>query len=196
MKDKKLLVRVSCTNRFYIFKRKGRADFEIKFHPPAIVRNAGIDRVCRTTHHALEAPARESAKQIIEEYFPDKDGRIAVLADAAVKARGDYALLPEFVERYRTGARTIENKENVRQATVQHNICQFIKIVETRFDAHGKRSRKAGSWETTRVDAALPDLWTEFKLGSIRASIRTIARRWIAPSGPLTQSWRARGRFY
>ena len=121
MKDKKLLVRVSCTNRdFFIFKPRGRDDYHIKFYPPPLVRETlGIDRVFRTTHHTLEAPARESAKQIIEEYFPDKDGRIAVLADAAVKARGDYALLPEFVERYRTGARTIENKENVRQATVQ-----------------------------------------------------------------------------
>jgi integrase len=169
MKDKKLLVRVRCTNRdFYLTRPKGRADYHIKFAPPPFVREQlGIECVFRSTGLSLEAPAREAAKQIIEQYWPDNSGKVAALELA--KPRGEYQTLPEFIERYRTGARTVENKESVRQLTVEANIRQFIKIVETRFDAEGNRSRRVGSWKTTRIDKALDaQLWNDFKMGWLR----------------------------
>jgi integrase len=171
MKSKSLRVNVPFSSRdFYIFKPQGREDYHIKFTPPPEVREAlGIDCVKRTTHHALEAPAREAARQIIEEYFPDKEGKVIALTLAAQRAVGEFELLPEYIERYRRGARTVEDKQSVRQATIEANICNFIKIVETRFDAKGKRTRAVGSWETTRIDAALsPELWNDFKLGWLR----------------------------
>lgn len=171
MKNKALRVNVSCTDRdFYLLRPSGRTDFYIKFRPPPIVREQlGLETVFRSTGLAMEAPAKQVAKQIIAEYWPDAEGKILALINAAKKPEQNYALLPEFVERYRAGARTIEDKESVRPNTIAHNICQFIKIVETRFDAHGARTRDAGSWERTRIDQALtPQLWNDFKMGWLR----------------------------
>ena len=169
---KHLLVRVSCTDRdFYIFKPKGQGDFHIKFYPPAAVREKlGIERIYRTTNCALEAPARQAAKQIVESYFPDRDGNVAAVIEAqAKKIASEYATLGQIAARYRAGARTVENKENMKLSTIDANIRALSMIVESRFDAEGKRSRVDG-WEAVRVDRALTaKVFNDFKNGWLRS---------------------------
>lgn len=173
MKDKKLLVQVGCTSReFYIFKPKPGADYHIKFRPPAEVRDQlGIETVFKTTGHTLEAPAKQEARRIIESYWQDRRTlEVPAVIEAKTKARGEFATLGEIVQRYRDGARTIENKENMDRDTVKANIRALMVIVETRFDEAGNRTRRAGSGQTMRVNKALdPELWNDFKSGWLRS---------------------------
>ena len=130
----------------------------------------GLQVIRRTTHHALEAPACQAAKQIIESYFPDHEGKVlAVIEAQARKVASEFATLGEIAARYRAGARTIENKENMKPATIEANIRALAMIVESRFDAAGKRSRVTG-WDAMRVDRALTaKVWNDFKNGWLRS---------------------------
>lgn len=166
MKNRKLLVRVNCTTKdFYLCSPPpGSNDWHVRFTPPRPVRDKlGIrERIFRTTGKAEIEPAKQVARQIIESYWN---------ADQieSVKARNETAALGDVVERYRAGARTIENKEDLDRDTITKNVCALIRIVETRFDQDGRERRAVGSWERMPVDRALaPDLWNEFKRGWLR----------------------------
>jgi integrase len=165
MKNRKLLVRVACTTKkFYLSAPPtGSNDWHIRFTPPRAVRDKlGIrERIFRTTGKAEIEPAKQVARQIIEHYWN---------ADAieSVKARDGCATLAEIVPRYRDGARTIENKEDLDEGTITKNLSSLIRIVEARFDDAGVERRSAGSWERVTVDR-LPALFTEFKQGWMRS---------------------------
>jgi len=173
MKDRKLLVTVAGLERdFYLLKPKGLGDWHIKFSPPPWVREklglAVVFRSCGTSH---VPSAKVKAAGIVASYWPDarNNGQVSALLEAELKPRGELAALPEYVERYLNGARTIENKEGLDPDTIKANVRALLVIVETRFDAAGNRIRRAGSWRTMRIDDALaPDLWNEFKTGWLR----------------------------
>jgi integrase len=160
----KLLVRVSCTFRkFYLQPPpRGSNEYHVRFTPPRAVRDKlGIrERIYRTTGFSEIAPAKHVARQIIERYWN-------VAAVESLKKRESVATLPEIVERYRDGARTIENKEDLDEGTISKNVSSVIRIVEARFDDEGEERRAVGSWERVTVDR-LPALFTEFKQGWMR----------------------------
>jgi integrase len=168
MKNRKLLVRVSCTTKkFYLSAPPdGSNDWHIRFTPPRKVREAlGIrERINRTTGFGGEggiAAAKHVARTIIEAYWDAN-------ALASIKQRDDgYAALAEIVARYRDGARTVENKEDLDEGTITKNVSSLIRIVEARFDDEGEERRAVGSWERVTVDR-LPALFTEFKQGWMR----------------------------
>jgi integrase len=100
MKDRKLRVRVSCTNKdFYLEKPVAGADWHIRFTPPRDVREAlGIrERVSRTTGLAELEPAKQMARRIIESYWPDATGNVEAVIDRARKQRKDVATIGEIL---------------------------------------------------------------------------------------------------
>jgi integrase len=166
MKDRKLRVRVSCTNKdFYLEKPHARADWHIRFTPPRDVREAlGIrERVSRTTGTCEIEPAKRIAAGIIESYWNGEALR-------SLKARDHFDTLGDLVRLYRAGARTIEDKDDLDAQTITKNVSSLIRIVETRFDEDGRERRAAGSWERMPLDRALAaEVWNEFKRGWLRA---------------------------
>ncbi len=167
MKNRKLLVRVACTTKkFYLSPPPpGCNDWHIRFTPPRKVREKLKirERIFRTTGKAEIEPARLVARQIIESYWN---------ADAieSVKQRNTAAAgLAEIVQRYRDGARTIADKEELAESTINKNVTSLIRIVETHFDEYGKEKRVIGSWETLTADALTAQLLIDFKSGWLRA---------------------------
>lgn len=186
MKNRKLLIRVSCTTKeFYLCPPpRGSNDWHVRFTPPKAVRDKlGIrERVFRTTGKAEVEPAKQVARQIIESYWD-------ATALESVKARDGFACLGEIVERYRAGARSIPNKEELRDDTIGKNITSLIRIVETRFDAHGKERRAVGSWERMPADRLTPELFEDFKRGWLRKAAASGDFRAIASAKHTVNSY-------
>jgi hypothetical protein len=100
MKDRKLRVRVSCTNKdFYLERPWPGADWHIRFTPPRDVREAlGIrERVNRTTGLAEIEPAKQVARRIIESYWPDASGNVLAVVEQARRKRKDVATIGEIL---------------------------------------------------------------------------------------------------
>jgi integrase len=173
MKSEDLLVQVPGIHRnFYLYLPKGKTTYYIKFAPPQEVREKlGIKRVDRTTGFDYVGPAQDKAREIILEYFPNRETReVVAIAKAKEKNRADFATLGEIIQRYWKGVRTIQNKEETVSETIKQNIRCLRLIVETRFDEKGERTRKEGTADAMRVDKALdPELWEKFKLGWLRS---------------------------
>jgi len=166
MKNRKLIVRVACTTKeFYLCRPPaGSNDWHIRFTPPKDVRDklSIRERIYRTTGKAGIEPAKQVARQIIESYW---DGSVI----ESVKARDHFATLGEIVRRYREGARTVEDKEDLDCDTITKNVSSLVRIVETTFDENGREKRARGAWERMPTDRALaPELWNEFKRGWLR----------------------------
>lgn len=160
MKNRKLLVRVACTTKeFYLSPPPPNSnDWHIRFTPPRSVRDKlGIrERINRTTGKAEIEPAKHVARQIIESYWN---------ADAlpSVKERNTFAELPEIVARYRTGARTIADKEELAASTINKNVTSFIRVTETRWDDASRERRL--NWQHLTADCLTPELLHDFKRG-------------------------------
>ena len=181
---KLLLVKVSCTNRdFYIERKPGRPDWWIRFTPPEATRIAlGIrgarGRVFRSTGCADERAAVIKAREIIESYWPHRDGAIAAVEERKARAEAkQWATVPEIIERFRKGARTIEDCETMRERTIEDHIRAWLRIIEARYDKNGALIAEKGvrggcadgPHKRMTADEALDvDLWEKFKKGWLR----------------------------
>jgi integrase len=176
MKDRKLLVRVNCTNRnFYLAPPPpGHYDWHVRFSPPEdVCKSLGISpRIYRTTGSAVIATAKKVAAQIIESYWPDKSGVVQVMA--SVKAREQvvrYPLLAEVLKCFEKGAQAVPDKNKMRDETVRQYVRSIERIVETRFDAAGRVSRARGAAaKMTIAEAADPQLWNTYKEKIVEAA--------------------------
>jgi len=164
-KDRKLLVRVSCTTKnFYLSPPPpGSNDWQIRFTPPRDVRDKLkiSERIRRTTGKAEIEPAKAVARQIIEKYWSAEEAE-------SVKQRNGFATLAEIVQRYRDGARAIADHDELAHSTIGKNITSLIRIVETRFTKTGEK-RVKGSWENMTADVLTPQLLQDFKRGWLAA---------------------------
>jgi integrase len=161
--------------QFYIFKRKGFDDYHIKFAPPPDVRAAlSIETVFKSTRSAQRGTALQIARGIIEDHFPDPRDplrKVRAVDQAQKIAEADFALLPLFIERYRIGARTVRDKQNVRQRTLRDNVAQLKSVLERRWDAKGKElPRRVGAHAKMTIDKVVdPELWNAFMDGWLRS---------------------------
>ena len=167
MKDRKLLVRVQCSNRnFYLFQPEPGAEYHIKFTPPQRLQGRpGIPaRVSQTTGTKELAAARRIAQQKIESFFTiGDDGRSA----ERTKLRSNLAKLGAIVEAYMKGARTICDKEDLREATLVNNVSALRTLVCRRMAEDGTAQRSNEKFEECAAAVLTEELVTRFKLESL-----------------------------
>jgi integrase len=156
---------------FYIFKPKGLKQYHIKFAPPPDVRAAlGIKLVFKTTRSPQRGAALQIARGIIEDHFPDPRDplrKVRAIDQAQKVQETNFELLPVFIARYRAGARTVRDKENISDRTIRDNVAQLKQVLERRWDASGKQlPRREGAHTKMPIDKVLdPDLWNTFMFG-------------------------------
>lgn len=166
MKNRKLLIRVTCTNKdFYLYKPNPGADWHVRFTPPRFVRLALHirERINRTTGCKHEEAAKQIAARMIEEHWPDRAGRVVAIERGAIKATGGLAKISDIINRYRKAARTVPDKEELSDVTIGKNITSLIRVVSTRFDENGRQRRL--DWQCLDASYLTADQLENFKRG-------------------------------
>jgi hypothetical protein len=118
VKDRKLLIRVSCTTRkFYLQPpRPGRNDWHVRFATPTV---DGTRQIFRNTGAKEIGPAKRIAAKIIESFWADS-GRGA----DRLRLRNDNAKIGELIARY-------ERNASQRRDTIRSNVRSLRMIVKT-----------------------------------------------------------------
>jgi integrase len=153
-KDPKLLVRVTCSNKNFYLNWE-RDAWRIRFSVPADIaafwKEKGVElpkQIDRTTGTPHIGTAKVSAQKIIESVFKCEQAAPA----QSIKAHEHFAPLAEIIKRYREGARTLPDNEDLLHNTITKNIQSFLILVESRFDEKGNpTSRKDHHHMTAEV---------------------------------------------
>jgi integrase len=169
----KLLLTVGCTNKRFRLEEAPDGNYWIRFTPIEQARlELGLKgRVHRSTGCKDLGAARAQAKRIIESYYPGKDGKIPAVEAARAKEAGRaWPKLREVLDRFLRFARTLSDKDKMRKTTVLGYIHAFERLVETRFDAHLRRSRAVGYADQITIERAVePKLWNDYKENFVRS---------------------------
>ncbi len=160
MKDRKLLIPVRySTRKFYLYRPKRSRDWHFQFFSPVAVDGTKGKRINRSTGTTEVATARKIATLAIESFWTDGGRGADVL-----KLRSGMAPLAEIFKAYEAGARTITDKEELAQTTINGNMGALALILETRFN-EGRRTRSQGAAEKMTASALTAAALENFKRG-------------------------------